>query len=186
MKREPVVIDCWFDSGAMPFAQWHYPFQNQEEFKRRYPANFISEALDQTRGWFYTLLAISTLLFDEPSFKNCIVLGLVQDKDGQKMSKHKGNVVDPWTVLDKQGCRRRALVLLHGLDALAPQPLFFGKRFGSTAQIYGNALEYVCVLYPLRGDRRVRSHQAYIEERKPERNGPLAAFKAQQPGGYRG
>lgn len=103
MRREPVVIDCWFDSGSMPFAQWHYPFENKELFARRYPANFISEAVDQTRGWFYTLLAISTCLFDEPSFQNCLVLGLVQDKDGLKMSKHKGNVVDPWSVLDKQG-----------------------------------------------------------------------------------
>ena len=103
MKREPSVIDCWFDSGAMPFAQWHYPFENKELFERRYPANFISEAVDQTRGWFYTLLAISTCLFDEPSFENCLVLGLVQDKDGLKMSKHKGNVVDPWIVLDNQG-----------------------------------------------------------------------------------
>ncbi|MEA5059096.1 MAG: isoleucine--tRNA ligase [Candidatus Pelethousia sp.] len=103
MKREPVVIDCWFDSGSMPFAQWHYPFENKELFERRYPANFISEAVDQTRGWFYTLLAISTCLFEEPSFRNCLVLGLVQDKDGLKMSKHKGNVVDPWTVLNNQG-----------------------------------------------------------------------------------
>ncbi len=103
MRREKAVIDCWFDSGSMPFAQWHYPFENQKEFLERYPANFISEALDQTRGWFYTLLAISTCLFDDPSFLNCIVLGLVCDKDGQKMSKHKGNVVDPWIVLDAQG-----------------------------------------------------------------------------------
>ena len=103
MRREPVVIDCWFDSGSMPFAQWHYPFENKDKFERRYPANFISEAIDQTRGWFYTLLAISTCLFDEPSYKNCLVLGLVADKDGIKMSKHKGNVVDPWSVLDKQG-----------------------------------------------------------------------------------
>ena len=103
MRREKAVIDCWFDSGYMPFAQWHYPFENQEQFKRRYPANFISEALDQTRGWFYTLLAISTCLFDEPSYQNCLVLGLVADKDGIKMSKHKGNVVDPWSILDNQG-----------------------------------------------------------------------------------
>lgn len=103
MKRVSEVIDCWFDSGAMPFAQWHYPFENQEVFKDNFPADFISEALDQTRGWFYTLLAISTLLFDQPSYENVIVLGLVQDKEGQKMSKHKGNVVEPWTVLDKQG-----------------------------------------------------------------------------------
>ena len=103
MRREPVVIDCWFDSGAMPFAQWHYPFENKEEFERRYPANFISEAIDQTRGWFYTLSAIAVCLFDEPSFLNCIVLGHVQDKEGRKMSKHIGNVVDPWVLLDKQG-----------------------------------------------------------------------------------
>jgi isoleucyl-tRNA synthetase len=103
MKRVSEVIDCWFDSGAMPFAQWHYPFENKEIFESHFPADFISEAIDQTRGWFYTLLAISSLLFDRPAFKNCIVLGHVNDKDGQKMSKHKGNVVDPWTVLDKQG-----------------------------------------------------------------------------------
>jgi isoleucyl-tRNA synthetase len=103
MKREPVVIDCWFDSGAMPFAQWHYPFENKEEFERRYPAQFISEAIDQTRGWFYSLLAISTCLFDEAAFQNCIVMGHVQDMEGRKMSKHLGNVVDPWTVLDAQG-----------------------------------------------------------------------------------
>lgn len=103
MKRVSEVIDCWFDSGAMPFAQWHYPFENQEVFRDNFPADFISEAIDQTRGWFYTLLAESTLLFDEPAFDNCIVLGHVNDKEGQKMSKHKGNVVDPWSVLDKQG-----------------------------------------------------------------------------------
>ena len=103
MKREPVVIDCWFDSGSMPFAQWHFPFENQDAMKQRYPADFISEAIDQTRGWFYSLLAISTCLFDEPAFRNCIVLGHVQDMEGRKMSKHIGNVVDPWEVLDKQG-----------------------------------------------------------------------------------
>jgi isoleucyl-tRNA synthetase len=103
MRRVSEVIDCWYDSGAMPFAQWHYPFENREEFTKRYPANFISEAIDQTRGWFYTLMAISTCMFDKVSFENCIVLGHVQDKDGQKMSKHKGNVVDPWHALDNQG-----------------------------------------------------------------------------------
>lgn len=103
MKREPVVIDCWFDSGSMPFAQWHYPFENKEEFERRFPADYISEAVDQTRGWFYTLSALSTILFDKPAFKNCIVLGLVCDKDGKKMSKHVGNVVAPADVLTKQG-----------------------------------------------------------------------------------
>ena len=103
MRREPVVIDCWFDSGSMPFAQWHYPFENKDKFERRYPANFISEAIDQTRGWFYTLSAIAACLFDSPAFLNCIVLGHVQDKEGRKMSKHIGNVVDPWVLLDNQG-----------------------------------------------------------------------------------
>lgn len=103
MKRVTEVIDCWFDSGSMPFAQHHYPFENKELFEQRFPADFISEAVDQTRGWFYTLMAISTLIFDCSSFKNCIVMGHVQDRNGQKMSKHKGNVVDPWSVLNKQG-----------------------------------------------------------------------------------
>ncbi len=103
MHRTPEVCDCWLDSGSMPFAQWHYPFENQDIFRENFPAQFISEAVDQTRGWFYTLLALSTLLFDRAAFENCVVLGHVGDKDGVKMSKHKGNVVDPWTVLDKQG-----------------------------------------------------------------------------------
>ncbi|NLK36988.1 MAG: isoleucine--tRNA ligase [Epulopiscium sp.] len=103
MTRVSEVIDCWFDSGSMPFAQHHYPFENKEMFEANFPADFISEAVDQTRGWFYTLLAVSTLLFDCSSYKNCIVLGHVQDKNGQKMSKHKGNVVDPWDALNKQG-----------------------------------------------------------------------------------
>ena len=103
MSRTPEVIDCWFDSGSMPFAQYHYPFENKEVFDQTFPADFISEAIDQTRGWFYTLLVISTILFDRAPFKNCIVLGHVNDKNGVKMSKHKGNVVDPFSVLDKQG-----------------------------------------------------------------------------------
>ncbi len=103
MTRVPEVIDCWFDSGAMPFAQHHYPFENKEIFEREYPASFISEAVDQTRGWFYSLLAESTLLFDSPCYKNVIVLGLVQDENGQKMSKSKGNAVDPFDALEKFG-----------------------------------------------------------------------------------
>ena len=103
MRRTPEVIDCWFDSGSMPFAQYHYPFENESLFRETFPADFISEAVDQTRGWFYTLLVISTILFDRTPFRNCIVLGHVNDQNRVKMSKHKGNVVDPWTVLDKQG-----------------------------------------------------------------------------------
>ena len=103
MTRVSDVIDCWYDSGSMPFAQLHYPFENKEVFEENFPADFISEAVDQTRGWFYTLMAISTLIFDKAPYKNVIVLGHVGDKDGVKMSKHKGNVVDPWSVLDVQG-----------------------------------------------------------------------------------
>ena len=103
MKRVPEVIDCWFDSGAMPFAQHHYPFENKDLFEQQFPADFISEAVDQTRGWFYTLLAESTLLFNKAPYKNVIVLGHVQDENGQKMSKSKGNAVDPFEALEKYG-----------------------------------------------------------------------------------
>jgi isoleucyl-tRNA synthetase len=123
MHRVSSVIDTWYDSGAMPFAQFHYPFEGQEEFKERFPADYICEAQDQTRGWFYTLLAESTLLFDQSSFKNCVCLGLILDPEGQKMSKSKGNVVDPWDVLAE-----------HGADAfrwyyLTTQQPWAGYRF---------------------------------------------------------
>ena len=107
MQRVPEVIDCWFDSGSMPFAQWHYPFKNKEIFEENYPADFISEAVDQTRGWFYSLMAISTLLFNKAPYKNVIVLGHVQDENGRKMSKSKGNAVDPMDAL-----------CAHGADAI--------------------------------------------------------------------
>ena len=103
MHRVPEVIDCWFDSGSMPFAQHHYPFENKDLFEQQFPANFISEAVDQTRGWFYSLLAISTLIFNKAPYKNVIVLGHVQDENGQKMSKSKGNAVDPFDALEQYG-----------------------------------------------------------------------------------
>ena len=103
MRRVPEVADAWLDSGSMPVAQWHYPFENQELFKEQFPADFISEAVDQTRGWFYTLHAVSTLLFDEPSYRNVVCLGLILAEDGRKMSKHIGNIVDPWDVIPKTG-----------------------------------------------------------------------------------
>jgi isoleucyl-tRNA synthetase len=123
MKRVVSVIDTWYDSGAMPYAQFHYPFENEDEFAERFPADYICEAQDQTRGWFYSLLAESTLLFDQSSFKNCVCLGLILDPEGQKMSKSKGNVVDPWEVLD-----------IHGADAfrwyyLTAQEPWAGYRF---------------------------------------------------------
>ena len=101
MHRVPEVIDCWFDSGSMPYAQFHYPFENKEIFDKNYPADFICEGIDQTRGWFYSLLAISTLLFDQPPFKNIIVNELILDKNGQKMSKTKGNAAVPEEVISK-------------------------------------------------------------------------------------
>ena len=103
MKREEEVIDCWYDSGSAFFAQWHYPFENKEKFKENFPVDFISEALDQTRGWFYSLLAISTFLFDKRPYKNVLTLGLVLDENNQKMSKSKKNYVDPNIILDNEG-----------------------------------------------------------------------------------
>jgi isoleucyl-tRNA synthetase len=123
MRRVESVIDTWYDSGAMPFAQFHYPFENEELFEERFPADFICEAIDQTRGWFYTLLAESTLLFGESSYRNCVCLGLILDPEGQKMSKSKGNVVEPWEV-----------IAAHGADAfrwyyLTAQQPWSGYRF---------------------------------------------------------
>jgi isoleucyl-tRNA synthetase len=103
MRRVPEVIDAWYDSGSMPFAQFHYPFEGEADFSERFPAQFISEAIDQTRGWFYSLLAVSTLVFDQTSYRHCVCLGLILDPEGQKMSKSRGNVVDPWEVLDRHG-----------------------------------------------------------------------------------
>ena len=125
MRRVEEVIDAWFDSGAMPFAQFHYPFENEAEFAERFPADYICEAQDQTRGWFYSLLAESTLLFDRTSYRNCVCLGLISDPDGQKMSTSRGNVVDPWEVIDA-----------HGADAfrwyyLSSQQPWAGYRFAA-------------------------------------------------------
>ena len=112
--RVKPVIDAWFDSGSMPFGQWHYPFENEDIFKRRFPADFISEAIDQTRGWFYSLLAVATLVRGQNSFKNCVCLGHIVDAEGRKMSKSVGNVIDPWTVLNEQGADAIRWYLLTG------------------------------------------------------------------------
>ncbi len=124
MHRVPEVIDVWFDSGSMPYAQWHYPFENQDEFAKMYPADFISEGIDQTRGWFYTLHAISTALNNTPAFKRCMVLELILDEKGHKMSKHLGNVIDPWTILDKQGADAFRWSLYTS------SPPWYPRRFG--------------------------------------------------------
>jgi isoleucyl-tRNA synthetase len=120
MTRVPEVIDTWFDSGSMPYAQWHYPFENKDVFESKYPADFISEAVDQTRGWFYSLLAISTMLFDKPAFKNVIVMELIQDKEGKKMSKSKGNVVDPFDIVTRHGADPLRWYLLFNSNPWVP------------------------------------------------------------------
>jgi len=121
MRRVPEVIDVWFDSGSMPYAQFHYPFENKELFRDNFPADFICEAIDQTRGWFYTLLAISTLLFKKSSFKNVLCLGLINDEKGQKMSKSKGNVINPWDILNKQGADALRWYFFTGVSPWLPK-----------------------------------------------------------------
>ncbi|NLZ82900.1 MAG: isoleucine--tRNA ligase, partial [Clostridiales bacterium] len=166
MTRVKPVIDCWYDSGSMPFAQWHYPFENKEMFEDNFPADFISEAVDQTRGWFYSLLAISTLIFDKSSFKNCIVLGHVQDENGQKMSKSKGNAVDPFDALNKHGAdairwyfyTNSALWLpnrFHDKAVTEGQRKFMGTLWNTYAffVLYANIDEFDATKYSLEYDK---------------------------------
>ncbi|NIN01058.1 MAG: isoleucine--tRNA ligase [candidate division Zixibacteria bacterium] len=120
MHRTPEVIDCWFDTGSMPYAQWHYPFEHEDDFKDKFPCEFISEGVDQTRGWFYSLLAISTFLSGQSAFKNVIVIELIQDEHGMKMHKSKGNVIDPWEVLDVQGADALRWYMLWGSQPWLP------------------------------------------------------------------
>ena len=157
MRRVPELIDVWWDSGCMPFAQWHAPFENQEIFEQRFPADYICEGLDQTRGWFYSLLAISTMLFGRSSYETVLCLGLILDPEGQKMSKSRGNIVDPWDVLNH-----------HGADAFrwyyftSKQP-WDGYRFsvdtvGESVRLFLQAaLEHVRLLRPLRERQRRRA-----------------------------
>ena len=166
MHRVPEVIDCWFDSGAMPFAQHHYPFENEDLFKAQFPANFISEAVDQTRGWFYSLLAISTLVFNEPAYKNVIVLGHVQDENGQKMSKSKGNAVDPFDALQTYGADAIRWYFyvnsapwlpnrLYGKAVTEGQRKFMGTLWNTYAfyVLYANIDEFDATKYKLEYDK---------------------------------
>lgn len=166
MHRVPEVIDCWFDSGAMPFAQHHYPFENQELFEKQFPADFISEAVDQTRGWFYSLLAISTLIFNKAPYKNVIVLGHVQDENGQKMSKSKGNAVDPFDALKKYGADAIRWYFyvnsapwlpnrFHGKAVVEGQRKFMGTLWNTYAffVLYANIDEFDAAKYTLEYDK---------------------------------
>ncbi|MGQ9778811.1 MAG: isoleucine--tRNA ligase [Bacillota bacterium] len=143
MTRTPEVIDCWFDSGAMPYGQWHYPFEHRDDFDRLFPADFICEGVDQTRGWFYSLLAISTFLFDQPAYKNVLVNDLVLDKNGQKMSKSRGNTVDPWQLIEKYGADATRWYLMAVSPPWMPTRFdeeglkeVFAKFFGTLRNVY--------------------------------------------------
>ncbi len=166
MKRVPEVIDCWFDSGAMPFAQHHYPFENQDLFKQQFPAQFISEAVDQTRGWFYSLLAESTLLFNKAPYENVIVLGHVQDENGQKMSKSKGNAVDPFDALQSFGADAIRWYFyinsapwlpnrFHGKAVVEGQRKFMGTLWNTYAffVLYANIDNFDATKYKLEYDK---------------------------------
>ena len=166
MHRVPEVIDCWFDSGAMPFAQHHYPFENKDLFEQQFPADFISEAVDQTRGWFYSLLAISTLIFNKAPYKNVIVLGHVQDENGQKMSKSKGNAVDPFDALEKYGADAIRWYFyvnsapwlpnrFHGKAVVEGQRKFMGTLWNTYAffVLYANIDDFDATKYTLDYDK---------------------------------
>ncbi len=166
MTRVPEVIDCWFDSGAMPFAQHHYPFENKDLFEQQFPADFISEAVDQTRGWFYSLLAISTLIFNKAPYKNVIVLGHVQDENGQKMSKSKGNAVDPFDALETYGADAIRWYFyvnsapwlpnrFHGKAVVEGQRKFMGTLWNTYAffVLYANIDEFDATKYSLEYDK---------------------------------
>ena len=166
MRRVPEVIDCWFDSGAMPFAQHHYPFENKELFEKQFPADFISEAVDQTRGWFYSLLAVSTLIFNKAPYKNVIVLGHVQDENGQKMSKSKGNAVDPFDALETYGADAIRWYFyvnsapwlpnrFHGKAVVEGQRKFMGTLWNTYAffVLYANIDNFDATKYTLEYDK---------------------------------
>jgi len=159
MEREKEVIDVWFDSGSMPYAQLHYPFENKEKFKDSFPADYICEAIDQTRGWFFTLHVLGTLLFDSPAFKNCLCLELVLDDKGEKMSKHKGNIVDPWDVLNNEGADAIRWYLF------TVTPPWIPRRFSRNAV----SISLKNFIIPLRSSVNFFTLYANIDEFSPEK-----------------
>jgi isoleucyl-tRNA synthetase len=165
MRRVPEVIDAWFDSGAMPYAQWHYPFEHETEFKAHFPADFICEGVDQTRGWFYSLLAIAAGAFDAPAYKNVIVNELVLDASGQKMSKSRGNVVNPWDVIEAHGADAVRLYLLGQSQVWLPKR-FDARQVGELAGGFLNTLRHVYDFFAL-----------YAEDWRPPSEEPQSAHE---------
>lgn len=168
MRRVPEVLDTWFDSGSMPFAQWHYPFENQAEFKAHFPADFIAEGVDQTRGWFYSLLAISTLLFDAPAYRAVVVNDLVLDEDGQKMSKSRGNVVDPWEAISEHGADAIRFYLLASSNPWLPKR-WDGDAIRETNRKLFDTLRSVYRFFALYAGLESWSHESCSARPAPER-----------------
>ena len=186
MRRVPDLIDVWWDSGCMPFAQWHAPFENEDEFRERFPADYICEALDQTRGWFYSLLGVSTILFGESSYRTVLCLGLILDGEGQKMSKSKGNVVVPWDVIDTHGADALRWYYFtskqpwdgyrFSIDAVAESVRQFLKTLWNTYSffvLYANLTDAEGEGEPTELDRWIRSRLAATVERSDRAHGGL-------------
>jgi isoleucyl-tRNA synthetase len=169
MRRTAEVIDAWFDSGSMPFAQWHYPFENKEVFERSYPGDFISEGIDQTRGWFYTLHAIGSYLFDKPAYRNVLVNELILDKGGQKMSKSRGNTVDPFSLMTTYGADATRWYLIANSPVWRPT-LFDGEGIGDVQRKFFSTLVNTYSFFALYAnvDGFDPSHPAVDHDRRPE------------------
>ena len=185
MRRVDEVIDAWFDSGSMPFGQWHYPFENVETFEERYPADYICEAIDQTRGWFYSLLAVATLITGRSSFKRVLCLGHILDADGQKMSKSRGNVVEPDEILDEQGADAFRWYMFAGQSPWCAAPLRPRDGGRGGAQVPADAVEHVQLLHGLRQHRPLRPQRGAGAAERPPAPRPLARRRAQRPGADR-
>ena len=176
LRRVPEVIDVWFDSGSMPFAQWHAPFENQDKFEQQFPADYICEGIDQTRGWFYSLIAISTLLFDQSSYKTVLCLGHLADPEGKKMSKSLGNVVVPWDVIDKHGADAFRWYFLTQQAAVGRLQVRHRHGRRVAAPVPAAAVEHVRLLRDVRQRQRRRAGRA----RAGQRPRPLGAVAARR------
>ena len=174
MYREPDLIDVWFDSGAMPYAQWHYPFENQEQFRQNFPADFVAEGVDQTRGWFFTLHALAVMLEDSVAFRNVMANGLVLDKAGNKMSKRLGNAVDPFATIAQFGPDATRWYMIVKRAAVGQPQVRPGRHYGGAAPLLRHALQHLLLLRPLRQPRPLRLRaRAGRTRRRPYRAGTV-------------